>query len=364
MRNRWASALVLIVVLAVACTPAPPPAPTAAPATAAPARAAAAAYTPPAALNPPVKVTAVDGGIVANIPLYEGLDKGYFAAEGIDLSLVPLSDASASAQMIATNQAQFYIAIPDPVIFNALVRGVDVKLLLSSTTNAPIDHPAALMVRQDLIDSGRYKTAADLKGMTIAAGAISAQFYVARALAKGNLTLADAKVVNVGGLPDEITALKNKSVDAAWEVEPLITGAERQGIAKAVFGTGELYPGAVGAALIMAPSFERDNREAAVRFVTAYLRGQRDYYHAINKKDTDPGPVIESLTTHTLVKDPALYQTMGVPSLDPNGTFDPTSWDPFQDFYVSQSLLEKKLDLTQYLDTQLVNAAIERLGRE
>ena len=246
----------------------------------------------------------------------------------------------------------------------ALVMTVVAVACVPSTTNAPTDHPAALMVRQDLIDSGRYKTAADLKGMTIAAGAVSAQFYVARALAKGNLTLADAKVVNVGGLPDEITALKNKSVDAAWEVEPLITGAERQGIAKAVFGTGELYPGAVGAALIMAPSFERDNYAAAVRFVVAYLRGQRDYYHAINKKDTDPGPVIQSLTNHTLVKDPALYQSMGVPSLDPNGTFDATSWDPFQEFYVSQGILERKLDLTQYLDTPLMNAALERLRRE
>jgi hypothetical protein len=85
---------------------------------------------------------------------------------------------------------------------------------------------------------------------------------------------------------------------------------------------------------------------------------------AINKKDTDASGVIQSLTTHPLVKDAALYQTMGVPSLDPNGTFDATSRDPFQEFYVSQGILEKKLDLTQYLDTALVNAARERLGRE
>lgn len=55
---------------------------------------------------------------------------------------------------------------------------------------------------------------------------------------------------------------------------------------------------------------------------------------------------------------------MGVPSLDPTGTFDAATWDPFQDFYVSQGILERKLDLTQYLDTPLVNAALERLGRE
>jgi NitT/TauT family transport system substrate-binding protein len=114
----------------------------------------------------------------------------------------------------------------------------------------------------------------------------------------------------------------------------------------------------------MAPSFEQDHPEAALRFLIAYLRGQRDYYHALNKRDTDPTPVIESLTAHTLVKDPNLYQVMGLPSLDPNGDMNPSVWDPFQDFYVQQGILQQKIDLTPYLDTALVNAALNRLGRE
>ncbi|MBV9329496.1 MAG: ABC transporter substrate-binding protein [Chloroflexi bacterium] len=311
-----------------------------------------------------MKVTAIDGGIVSNISFYEGIDKGYYQAEGLDVSLVSLPDASTSAQMIATNQAQFYIAIPDPVIFNALARGINVRVLVSTTTNKPTDRPAALLVRQDLIDSGRYKTPADLKGMTIAAGAASAQFYVQRALTQGGLTLADVNLVNIGALPDILAALQNKSVDAGWEVEPLITQAERSGVARAELATGQLYPGAVGGALIMAPSFEQDHPEAALRFLIAYLRGQRDYYHALNKRDTDATPVIQSLTAHTLVKDPSLYQVMGLPSLDPNGAMDPSVWDPFQDFYVRQGILERKIDLTPYLDTSLVNAALERLGHE
>ena len=79
---------------------------------------------------------------------------------------------------------------------------------------------------------------------------------------------------------------------------------------------------------------------------------------------TDPASVIQSLTAHTLVKDPKLYQVMGVPSLDPNGTMDASTWDPFQDFYVSSGILERKLDLSQYMDTQLVHMALDRLGRE
>ena len=323
-----------------------------------------ATYQPGPPLDPPVKVAAMDTGIVSNISFYEGIDKGYYRDEGLDVSLVPLADASTAAQMIAINQVQFYIAIPDPVIFNALARGINVRILVSTTTNKSTDRPAALLVRQDLVDSGRYKTPSDLKGMTIASGAASAQFYIQRALAQGGLTLADVNLVTITALPDVLAALQNKSVDAGWEVEPLITQAERSGVARAVLTTGQLYPDAVGAALIMAPSFEQDHPEAALRFLIAYLRGQRDYYHALNKRDTDPTPVLESLTAHTLVKDPNLYQVMGLPSLDPNGDMNPSVWDPFQDFYVQQGILQQKIDLTPYLDTALVNAALNRLGRE
>jgi hypothetical protein len=62
--------------------------------------------------------------------------------------------------------------------------------------------------------------------------------------------------------------------------------------------------------------------------------------------------VIQALTAHTLVKDPKLYQVMAVPSLDPNGTFDATTWDPFQEFYVSQGILDHQLDLSEHLDAR------------
>src|SRR5438067_5476472 len=50
-----------------------------------------ATYQPGPPLDPPVKVAAMDTGIVSNIAFYEGIDKGYYRDEGLDVSLVPLS---------------------------------------------------------------------------------------------------------------------------------------------------------------------------------------------------------------------------------------------------------------------------------
>jgi len=298
------------------------------------------------------------------VPFYEGIDKGYYKAEGLDVEIQASKDPATSDELVATNKGQFFITVPDPVIFNALARGVDVRLLVSSTTNTPTDKPAGFMVRQDLIDSGRYKTPPDFKGMNVGSGALSGEFYIQRALAKGGLTLNDIKITNIVGLPQILVAMKTKSIDAAWQVEPFITIMQSQHLAKLIFGTGELYPGAVGAALVMSPSFEKDNPEAAVRFLVAYMRAQRDYYHALNKKDVDPTAVIASLVNHTPVKTPALFKVMGLPSLPPNGELDPKTWDPFQDFYIKNGVLKQKVDLTKYMDPQLVNAALDRLGRE
>jgi NitT/TauT family transport system substrate-binding protein len=102
------------------------------------------------------------------VPLYVALDRGYFKDEGLDVELIPMADLSQAIQQVALSQVAFQVALPDPVIFNALDRGVEVKILASSTINRPVDAPAVLQVRQDLIDSGKYKGPSDLKAPTSA----------------------------------------------------------------------------------------------------------------------------------------------------------------------------------------------------
>ena len=96
----------------------------------------------------------------------------------------------------------------------------------------------------------------------------------------------------------------------------------------------------------------------------AYLRGLRDYYHAFNKHDGDRAQVLESLIAHTPVKDPALYDVMGLPSVEPNGAMNPPSWDAFQDFYIRLGIQQQKVDLSRYVDQSYLNNALDRLGRE
>lgn len=166
------------------------------------------------------------------------------------------------------------------------------------------------------------------------------------------------------GLPEIVTAFASKSIDAAWNAEPANTLAEKQGVAKVVAGTGDLLPGGVGSALALAPDFAKQQPEAAQRFVTATLRGMRDYYHAFVAKDVDKSPYVPILVNRTTVKDPALYDVLGFGRVDPNPVLDFSAWGMLQDYFVSTSMQSKKVDTNKYVDPSYVENALTQLGRE
>jgi NitT/TauT family transport system substrate-binding protein len=365
--------------LALACAPPTPPAPTA-PASTPPAATLAPTSPPPtpttppapnqptsaayhpAPLSSPVHLKVTDNQVTSMVAIYLAYDRGYFNDEGLDVELQISNDRSQDVALLATNQVQFIVSLPDPVLFNAIARGIDIRVLASATVNGPTDRPATFLVRSDLLDGGQVKGPGDLRGLNIAVGAPSSSYYVETYLGRGGLGLEDVKIVQLPG-PEAIAAFKSKAIDAAWEAEPISTSLNAQGLARTVATTGELVPGSVAGALAVAPQFAQGQPEATQRFVNAFLRGARDYYYGY-MQNGDRGPIIQTLINHTTVKDANLYSQLGLPSYDPNCSTDPTpSWSAFQDFYVRRGIEERKVDISKYVDFSFVDHALEVLGR-
>jgi ABC-type nitrate/sulfonate/bicarbonate transport system substrate-binding protein len=104
------------------------------------------------------------------------LHRDYFTQEGLDVNLQVSNDRSQDVQLLATNQVDFIVSLPDPVLFNAIARNIDIKVLASATVNGPTDRPAALLERSDLLDGGRVKGPADLRGRNVAVGTPSSTY--------------------------------------------------------------------------------------------------------------------------------------------------------------------------------------------
>src|SRR5712692_4202757 len=110
----------------------------------------------PAALDPLVRIKASDNALNNSSGIFRAVDKGYFKEEGLDVELVPVRQTPESIAQLAANQVQFAIVGPDPALFNAFERGIDMKVVAGAAMTLTDDGATGLVIRKDLIDSGAF----------------------------------------------------------------------------------------------------------------------------------------------------------------------------------------------------------------
>jgi NitT/TauT family transport system substrate-binding protein len=307
-------------------------------------------------------LTVGDNQTLGVADVYIALDRGYYQQEGLSVDLPQLGAPQVTIQALATSQIDFAIANPDPSLFNAFDRNLDMKLLAAITRNKPGDHPASFLVRSELLDRGQYNSPRDLKGHPVGIPALQSQFYVNLVMQKDGLTADDVDIKQFQQPADLISAFASKAIDAGWTADPTVTQIEQQGLARVVYKTGDLFPGAVGAALAMSPTYATQNPDAAFRFVYATMRGHLDYYHAFIAKDVDKTPFVQILINHTPIKDPSLYDTIGLASVDVEPTMDTQSWETLQNYFVQIKLEDHAADLASHVDNSYIQKAAQQMG--
>jgi NitT/TauT family transport system substrate-binding protein len=366
--------LVLLVAL-VACQgapaqPAPAPAPAGAPApTSAPAAAAppapAAQPTAVRPLSPPVEVKMGVLNTLGDAGIYLALERGYFEAEGLQVELVPFRSGQEQIPAVATNQIQFASGSLDVSILNAVARDVNIRIVQDKGRNGDTYSGAGIVVRSTLYANGTVDELAKMKGKSLGISVIgtTTDLYLQRALQPVGLTLDDISMTVVP-MTDMAGALANGAVDSAWLFEPwtaLVTGAD---IGRILIDSSKIAPDFYSQFLIVSEQFARENPEAVRRFVTAHLRGQRDYYRAfVLGEGGDREAIIGYWMKYTSVKDRALYDRMGYGAVEPNGYIDPAILEVFQDWAFDNGRLPQKVDIRKLIDPQYIQYAVERLGR-
>ncbi len=219
-----------------------------------------------------------------------------------------------------------------------------------------------LMVRKDLVDSGRYKSLKDLKGFRVgvtALGGTSQEATFALYLAKAGLSTKDVTFMKTG-YADANKAFASKSLDAYVQLEPYVSEAVRMGIASVVGGVYEMHPNQQSAGIFYSPKLIKERRDVAVRFMRAYIRGIREYLKSVGPgrkpEDFDRGVTI--LTKWTSVKDRTVYETMIPAGLDPDGKLNVESVKADVKYYLSQGYLKSPPDLAKFVDTSIVDDAL------
>jgi NitT/TauT family transport system substrate-binding protein len=334
-----------------------------APAAASTSAAPAAAYHP-TPLNPPVTLqvgvvsSSSDGGI------FIALDRGYFQDEGLQVETNQFQTGVDQIAPLGAGQLDVGTGAIAAGLYNAIGRGVPLRMVADKgSTPLPQWDFSALMVRKDLIDSGQVKDYSDLRGLTIVTTAPgnSTEVDVVAALEKGGLTLADVNFQHMS-FPDMITAFQNRAIDAGIVIEPYVSRIEKLGSAVRWKGTLDFYGNQQVAVIMYGPKLVDDQQDVARRWMTAYLRGVRDYNDAFGPKRQRRDEVVQTLIKHTPIKDVSAYDEMRPAGLDPDGKLELPSIRRDLAYYEQSGEVTAQIDLAKVIDMSFQEYAVRQLG--
>jgi NitT/TauT family transport system substrate-binding protein len=332
----------------VGCAPAPA-APTASPI--------AATATPTPA---PVTVKYGQIGGVSDAAIFIADAKGFFKAEGIIHEPQPFGSAAQMIAPLGTGELAVGGGAPSAGLFNAVERGVQVRIVADKGSLLPGHGYEAIIVRKSLAE--RVKSAKDMKGLkiSIAARDVVPEYSLDQFLRTGGLTIKDVEVVPLA-FPDMITALAGGSIDVAAPIEPHVTRILEAGIGMLITRTDVIVPNEQTAVILYSEKFAQQ-RDVAVSWMTAYIQGARFFNDAFDKKDPEKRKEAIEILSKATKLDAALFEKMVLPGLHFDGKVNVESLAAAQQYFVAKGSQPKAIDLAKVVDLSFAEEAVRALG--
>lgn len=315
-----------------------------------------------APLNPPVTLkVGLLGNTLSDAGIAVGNAKGYFKEQGITVDPIVFNSLAQMVPVIATGEISVGSGGIAAGLYNSVARDVSMKVVADKGSTPKGFGYIGLMVRKELLDSGQIKTPTDLKGRNVALPSVGGdgEWFTAEVLKQAGLAFKDVNIVTLAGFSDAPAALANKSVDAAFLLEPLVTRAVDQNIAVYWKPGDQIAPNHQAAVLVYSQKFS--TTEAAKRFMVAYLKGVRDYNDAF-RKNIDKNSILSILSAYTKLPVDIVTKA-NPPGLNPDGYVNIASIKEEQDYFFSTGQVKEKADIDKIVDHQYADYAIQKLGK-
>lgn len=299
-------------------------------------------------------------------PFFVAERKGYWRDEGLTVEFGTYKSSGDMVVPFSQGTLDAGVGTPAAGLYNGVARGLTSRLVASCGIDATGYGCDRLLVRSDLVKSGRYATPRDLKGMTIAgtepgSGSTAALYFL---LQKYGLGWSDVHYQPLG-FSLHVLALANGKVDAAYTAEPLATAAARAGSAVDVMGDDAWYPNQQITALLYSGDFMK-KPDLALRFMRGYVRGARYYYGALkNGKFAGPNAndVIAILTELLPQERPSIYREITPIFVGPEPKLQLASMKRDLDYFRTQGLIESPtIGVNDIIDLSFLNRALKDVG--
>jgi NitT/TauT family transport system substrate-binding protein len=298
--------------------------------------------------------------------LFIAQDKGYYKAEGIDASFVEFDSGAKMTAPLGAGQLDVGGGAASAGLYNAVERGIRIKIVADKAHNIPNAGFQAFMVRKDLVDSGKVKSLADLKGEKIAitAAGSSDASVLNEAMKSVGLSYNDVEKVYLG-FPQHGPAFQNGAIAAAISTEPTVSNLIKLGAAVRFVGNDSFYPNAQTATILYSGDFAEKRPDVARRFMKAYLRAVRDFNDAlVGGRLQGPGAeeLVKIIAKNSVIKNEETIRTMFMHGCNPDGALNVDSLRKDLAFFKEVGDVKGNVSVDQVVDQSFVQAALKELG--
>ncbi|MDP1898853.1 MAG: ABC transporter substrate-binding protein [Rubrivivax sp.] len=265
---------------------------------------AAPAFVRAQALEKPKTTIAVGGkNLLYYLPLTIAERRGYFTAEGLELSIVDFAGGARALQAVVGGSADVVSGAFEHTV-NMQHKGQRMRAFVLQGRAPQI----VLGINPKTMPG--YKTVADLKGKKIGVSApgSSTNVMVNFILAKAGLKPSDVSIIGVGTAQGAAAAMRSGQIDALSNLDPVITLLQRSGDLKVVADTrvvaeaDKIFGGPMPAACMYAPQSFIDKNPLTVQAITNAIVRANKWIQAAG-----PGDIINAVPESFLLGDRAVY---------------------------------------------------------
>jgi NitT/TauT family transport system substrate-binding protein len=295
----------------------------------------------PAQSSPALVKVSLPVGYIPNIqfaPLYVAVEKGYYKAAGLDVS-IDYSMESDNVALVAAGKLQF-----------AMVSGEQV--LLGRAKQLPVVYVMAwynqFPVGITSLADQKIEKPADLKGKKIGIpGLYGASYIGARALlSAGGLTEKDVQFDSIGYTQVEaLTAGREQAAVIYIANEPVQLASNGKQVSTLRVAD---YMGLVSNGIITNEQTAKDNRDLVAKMIKATLQGINDTIANPDEAYTISEKYVENLAkADTMVQKKILMASIDMWKMQKPGYSEPQTWENMQKVLLDMGMLQAPIDLSK-----------------
>jgi NitT/TauT family transport system substrate-binding protein len=291
-------------------------------------------------------------------PIYLAVERGYFAAEGLDAELVIFDAAQPVAVAAVSGAVDFGVTGITAGFYNLAGQGA-LKIIAAPGHESPGFHSLVFLASNRAWEAG-LKTLSDLGGRTVALTQTGTPaHYALGAVAETHgVALSSIRIVTLQSVPNIVSALTGGQTDAGATIVtvPMMPAIDRGDLRVLAWVCDEVSFQDRG--IFVATRFADERRDTIERFFRAFRKGAQDYHDAFIGADEKPhdGPgaadAIAIIAKYT--GQPPEAVKLGVAYVDPSLRVNVADVMRQIAWYKSQGMVKPEVDGNAIIDSRYV----------